>query len=700
MLAWLPLLCALALGQPGPEEPPVLEEPPLEQPEEAPEPDVSGPLNRGHALYFKGDHAGALKAYSEAVKLSSRSVEGWLNGAAVHEELGDPKKALWWYARAAALKREPAIETALGWAQFRARDFKGAEATFSRVLKRHPQSAYALLGLARVRLAAKDPVEAAALLKRAGEASPLLNLTYFFLGRAYEAVGDAPRTIDAYRQAVAADSYFHEARDALGRAYLRQRSANEAWRHFSRILSADPNNKRVRTLVAKLQPLLTGAAASGRPPALSRPAVPPLEPGGPQIRAAIWTDGLGKPRPRTMTAFSASSDFVIEDLKGKKLAQGRADDFWTVELKTKGKRRLLQLSDPGGRFRLVRAEPIVVRPAPGGVVALTEGAPRAAALAAPKLLRGALEISLTASRRSLRLVNTLDLETYTHGVLSAEMPIRSPLEALKAQAVVARSHALFIKKVTRRHRRDGYDVCDEQHCQVYEGVRAESDRSRMVVEGSRGRIALYNGRVAHVIYSSNCAGHTQAGADLAGWGEVPYWRGVPDSPGRLPPPKSPWALRRWLTTSPAAYCKPSTYVHPSHFRWTRAVPWKDLEERAARRFKGLGKLRFVRPLRRSPAGNVNGLLVQGSRRSQKVTSEMAIRGLLGVGSVRSTLFFFDVEYGSDGRPELLVFHGGGWGHAVGLCQSGAMGRAEAGQTYEDIVRAYFPGTTLGDADYL
>ena len=106
-------------------------------------------------------------------------------------------------------------------------------------------------------------------------------------------------------------------------------------------------------------------------------------------------------------------------------------------------------------------------------------------------------------------------------------------------------------------------------------------------------------------------------------------------------------------------------------------------------------------------------MVLGSKRSLTLNDEFDIRGLLGVGSMRSTLFVVDTEYRLEtpaavkGRkaakpalvPEAFVFRGGGWGHAVGLCQSGAIGRAEAGQDVETIVKAYFAGVQLAKLDY-
>ena len=68
-----------------------------------------------------------------------------------------------------------------------------------------------------------------------------------------------------------------------------------------------------------------------------------------------------------------------------------------------------------------------------------------------------------------------------------------------------------------------------------------------------------------------------------------------------------------------------------------------------------------------------------------IRDELKIRSLLGVGTLRSTLFTLSTEYDSKGHPKFLVFHGGGWGHGVGMCQSGAMGRAASGQNYEEII---------------
>src|SRR5437868_14323497 len=117
----------------------------------APIPTSSTPeaaIARGHALYFSGDPVKALDAYEKAVKLSSTSVQGWLNGAVVLEELGRRKEAVTWYRKASELTPDSKVITALGWAQWRAGELQDAATSFAKALVRQPDEAYALLGVA------------------------------------------------------------------------------------------------------------------------------------------------------------------------------------------------------------------------------------------------------------------------------------------------------------------------------------------------------------------------------------------------------------------------------------------------------------------------------------------------------------------------------------------------------------------------
>jgi SpoIID/LytB domain protein len=683
---------------------------------------------KARGLYFTGDSLKATEAFEAAVKVSSSDWRVWADGAITWAEAGRPDKAVLWQRRAAELNDRAEARAAVGWALLRAAEPEAADTEFSRALASDSQSPFALLGAGRAKLALGKPREAIDLMSKAAQAAPGQSLADYYLGNAYEKLGDENAAAEAYKRAVGSDSYFYEGRATLSRSYLRQRRYNEAWKHLQKLVEANPSSKLARAMLNKIRPLLTRSADVA--PALdSAPALTTAEPTYetepwdgkvPSLRVGVSSSPMGRPRARQSVTVRGNGTWRAIDPKGGRvLLTAAAGETWTLRLipakKTKKKksRSRLEFHSSDGKVAAV----------PGDLVLLKPDEPASSTLTlvddpdhTPRAFRGDLELALFGGRRTIRVVNIIGLEDYTHGVVSAEMPQRAPFEALKAQAVVARTHALFIKTVTKRHRKEGYDICDEQHCQVYGGMRAETVRTRSVVTDTRGRIAIYDGKPAHVIYSSHCGGRTQSGTDI-GWGNVPYWKSVDDSAEYQDPPASPLDLRRFLSDWPKGFDRPSSYVYPAHARWTRAIPAKDLEEKLNRKF-AIGKLRGLRVLRRVPSGHVATLLIIGSKKSKKLSDEMDIRSLLGVGSLRSTMFVVDTEYRKDSppapkpakgkksvkpapllTPETFVFRGGGWGHAVGLCQSGAMGRAEAGQNYETIIKAYFRGVEIGKLDY-
>jgi stage II sporulation protein D len=135
--------------------------------------------------------------------------------------------------------------------------------------------------------------------------------------------------------------------------------------------------------------------------------------------------------------------------------------------------------------------------------------------------RGALK--LKATRRGLTALNVVDIESYVRGVVAEESPSSWPLEALKAQAVAARSYAI----ATRRER--GFHHYDDTRSQVYRGIRAETARTNRAVAETALQVVLYEGEVAETYFSSTSGGHTENNENsFLGGTPVPYLRGVPD----------------------------------------------------------------------------------------------------------------------------------------------------------------------------
>src|SRR5690606_15212621 len=149
----------------------------------------------------------------------------------------------------------------------------------------------------------------------------------------------------------------------------------------------------------------------------------------------------------------------------------------------------------------------------GGMIVMPVGG-RARIEPVPALLqvdtrayRGALEI-FPNSRRTLTVVNELPVETYLLGVVPNELNPTAfgQLEALKAQAVAART---YIYRNMGQYKKEGYDICATDACQVYFGALTEDPLATQAVQETRGVIAAYDGKPINALYSSTCGGRTE-----------------------------------------------------------------------------------------------------------------------------------------------------------------------------------------------
>lgn len=521
--------------------------------------------------------------------------------------------------------------------------------------------------------------EAVALYDRLLRTAPWRPLVLLLKGEVLERAGHQEQAEKVYGEAVAEDASFTEARPALARLLERRNDAEAAWKQWDRVAAANAEDADAKSSMARLKPLLP------RPPEKILPVFTlPSHRGAPcpsdswrapLLRVGVATDGQGRPQPIKEAVFRTSSAFKALSRDGRLLASGAPQERWTVRRASAS----AVLLDPAGAERARFSGSLTIsldRPAENTLI--VDGLAFASGFvwsgAADKELRGDLEIALHGS--GLRLTAVMPVEAYLYGVVGAEMPPTWPAEALKAQAVVARTYAAA-RRAAHPHGKDGYDVCDEQHCQVYAGASREAASVRAAVDGTRGKILSFEGRPAQAFYASNCGGHGRAAVEVWG-GKVPYLEGYPEAEEV---PSTAWDFRHWLMTSPPAACRTSSFVPAAHHRWARVV---DLT--------GMDGLTL---LSRGAAGHVTGLRLEKGGGPQVLESDGRIRRFLGKGPLRSSLFTIEVET-RGGRPRRAYVFGGGWGHGVGLCQAGAAGRAEAGAPHEAILAHYFPGTTLAE----
>ena len=303
--------------------------------------------------------------------------------------------------------------------------------------------------------------------------------------------------------------------------------------------------------------------------------------------------------------------------------------------------------------------------------------------------RGALVFTVDA-RGTLAVVNDVALEDLLRGLVPSETFAAAPMEALKAQAVTARGEVLA--KVGTRHLADPYLLCSEQHCAVYRGRSGETAATNAAVEATRGQ-ALFSkqGRLVDSVYSAVCGGHTEN--NEAVWGGVPdpSLRGRPDlleAVEALPSPRTETSA--FLKADLPAACHRGRFAQASRYRWERRFSATELDTLLAP--LGLGSIRALQVSERGVSGRALLLSISGERGATDLRGELTIRRAFGM--LNSSLFVVSTERDAQGTPTSWTFHGGGWGHGVGMCQTGAIGRADAGQDYRAILRYYFNGAEV------
>jgi stage II sporulation protein D len=325
--------------------------------------------------------------------------------------------------------------------------------------------------------------------------------------------------------------------------------------------------------------------------------------------------------------------------------------------------------------RRLQAPRLVIRASSGGI-ALISGS----GAAKRGLYPGALEIAAVGS--SLRIIDRVPLEDYLAGVVAAEVPRSFAVEAMRAQAIAARTYTL---SHLGDHAGQGADLCAQVHCQVYAGLPPAGSRASQAVRDTAGEVLVWNGLLVDALYHSACGGSTAAAWDVRQSKLLPYLTGGSDSDGYG-----------------SCYCGEDRDLH-----WTVSFTRQQAERLIAANLgtvlgrPGLapGRLKSMRVAARRGT-RAEWLEIVTSKGSYRVRGD-SIRWLFGSGSpgpagLKSIAFTLSTNTDRRGQPRAFVFQGAGHGHGIGLCQWGAKGRAENGQTAQEILAAYYPGAEIVD----
>ncbi|MEP6904751.1 MAG: SpoIID/LytB domain-containing protein [Gemmatimonadales bacterium] len=298
------------------------------------------------------------------------------------------------------------------------------------------------------------------------------------------------------------------------------------------------------------------------------------------------------------------------------------------------------------------------------------------------------EIIVLPTDSGMLIVNRLAVESYLRGVVPLEIGDRKPGEeaAVQAQAVAARSYSYVHMSEARGRAFDMYGTVQDQ---VYGGADAEKPIADDAVVATRDMVLRYAGRIINTPYHSTCGGSTAAVQEVW-WREPnqPYLQPVSD---RIPGTNS-------------FYCDPSP-----RFKWNttfqkdalRATLDKYLTQYSSGGPAGsVGAVTGVRVEGRTQSDRVSAITISTTRGNYLVRGN-DIRFVLRspAGTILNSTYF-TAETTVDGSREVstLTLNGGGYGHGIGMCQWGAIGRARAGQDYKTILTTYYPGTTVSRID--
>lgn len=363
---------------------------------------------------------------------------------------------------------------------------------------------------------------------------------------------------------------------------------------------------------------------------------------------------------------SAPGVVTFSDRDGAFVTRSAAGGGWHIERQG---RRLRAIRDGGAASAWVN-----------GVLTAMSGDAGLLSVSA-KPYRG--DVQMVATDSGIAVINVVRIDDYLRGVVPLEIGTRSLADssAVQAQAVTARSYA-YIHLAPALAR--AWDVTAGTQDQVYGGAAAETQVGSEAVETTRTLVLKYGGRIVNAPYSSTCGGSTAAASEIWRSNDEPYLQHVSD--------EIPGTGRYYCDIAP-------------RFRWTRAIDGAQLNAAIAQYLasyvpaagKRPGAVKSVGIASHTPSGRV-GTLVISTERGNYTLRGNDVRYVLrppGGEILNSTYFNVASTESDDGSVARLVITGNGYGHGVGMCQWGAIGRARAGQDFRTILATYYPGTTVG-----
>jgi len=258
----------------------------------------------------------------------------------------------------------------------------------------------------------------------------------------------------------------------------------------------------------------------------------------------------------------------------------------------------------------------------------------------------------------ITVVNDINVEDYIKGVLYHEVSHLWPMEALKAQAVAARTYALYsINPVGKP-----YDVTNDIYSQVYGGRDSERYRTDLAVDNTKGQVLTYDNKIIAAYFHATCGGMTEDAQELWHLPDIPPLRGVP-----------------------CPFC-----ANSPHFNWKKNFRLKDVQDALNLHGYKVGTIQDISIVDRDRSERIDHLKITQKNGQELVIKGKDFRDVMGPNVIDSNNY----EIVMKGYYFDLI--GKGWGHGVGMCQWGALGMARQQFNYKQILAYYYPQSVLMD----
>ncbi len=654
--------------------------------------------SEGIRAWYDGDHDQAIALLSRALELDPDMEDTRVSLTLVHRENGDVASALEVAGELTESNRVHYVTS---------RIFAGQEIPPGEEALQDGWD-YFWSGVSSLRQGEYE--EARGFLDQAREQMPTVAYTHYFRGRVAVALEDWETAIDAFTTARRREPNITVALLPLAEAHYAIGDVATALNLLERARLALPWDNSIAPRLAlwqEEQPLAVREreiAADERQVAYSPPVAEPLtaerdtmrwirvglarglssiqiRTGGPYYIVAVPDDLVWRnPAERQRARQYDPGQIVLEGTESEVLTVRTNESDSSLQILRRDGTRIAVLD---GTFRIAYPDPRHTTVLFD--LAYSEG--QFSAGREDRAYRGEIEFLSPPEGGSFTVINDVPLEEYLYSVVPSEMPASWPAAALQAQAVAARSYTLHPR---RRFLTQGFDLQSSVLSAFYRGVTGEHPRTTAAVEATRGAVLMDGTVPLDAVYSANTAGYTESSESV--WGSRTALVSVSDPAlPALTPLRSTRAVYDWIQNSPGSYSGAAPFAFPAAYRWSLFVAPEDISRRLENAGTPVGLVERIIPGIRGVSGRVEEVTVIGSEGTTVVRRDV-IRSRLG--GLRSNLFLVSPVLRKDGTVESFFFQGAGWGHGVGMCQTGAAGMAAEGWDYVRILQHYYPEAEL------